>query len=61
MEVLSHIAYGKTNKEIAEELCISIATVVSHRKNIMDKLNIRTLSSLTIYAVMHGYVDVSKI
>ena len=61
VEVLSHIAYGKTNKEIAEELCISIATVVSHRKNIMDKLNIRNLSSLTIYAVMHGYVDVSKI
>ena len=61
VEVLSHIAYGKTNKEIAEELCISMATVVSHRKNIMDKLNIRNLSSLTIYAVMHGYVDVSKI
>ena len=61
VEVLSHIAYGKTNKEIADTLCISVTTVVSHRKNIMDKLKLRNLSSLTIYAVMHGYVDVSKI
>lgn len=61
IEVLSHIAYGKTNKEIADKLCISVTTVVSHRKNIMDKLNIRNLSALTIYAVMHGYVDVNKI
>ena len=61
IEVLSHIAYGKTNKEIANTLCISLSTVVSHRKHIMDKLNIHNLSALTIYAVMHGYVDVNMI
>lgn len=61
IEVLSHIAYGKTNKEIANALCISLSTVVSHRKHIMDKLNIHNLSALTIYAVMHGYVDVNMI
>ena len=60
-EVLTHMAYGLTNKEIADKLCISITTVISHRKNIMDKLGIRTLSALTIYAVMNGYVDVNKI
>lgn len=61
IEVLSHMAHGKTNKEIADTLCISITTVVSHRKNIMDKLGLRNVSALTIYAVMHGYVDVNKI
>ena len=61
IEVLSHIALGKTNKEIAENLCISVTTVVSHRKNIMDKLNLRNLSALTIYALMHGYVEVNRI
>lgn len=60
-EVLTYIAYGLTNKKIAERLCISITTVITHRKNIMDKLGIRTLSALTIYAVMNGYVDVNKI
>lgn len=60
-EVLTHMAYGLTNKEIADKLCISITTVISHRKNIMDKLGMRTLSALTIYAVMNGYVDVNRI
>lgn len=61
IEVLALVAYGKTNKEIADVLNISVTTVITHRKNIMDKLGVRTLSALTIYAVMHGYVDVNKI
>ena len=61
MEVLSLIARGYINKEIADMLCISLTTVISHRKNIMDKLGIRSVSGLTIYAVMHGYVDIRNI
>ena len=60
-QVIEQVKAGKTNKEIANTLCISLSTVVSHRKHIMDKLNIHNLSALTIYAVMHGYVDVNMI
>jgi len=61
IEVLSLIVKGYLNKEIAEQLFISLTTVISHRKNIMEKLNIHTVSALTIYAVVNGYVDVSEI
>ena len=49
------------NKEIAERLNLSLPTVVSHRKNVMAKLGIHSVSALTIYAVMHGLVDVNEI
>ena len=45
------------NKEIADALSISLTTVISHRKNISEKLGIRSLSGLTVYAVMRGYVE----
>lgn len=61
IEVLSLVAQGKINKEIAEKLFISTTTVITHRKNIQEKLGIKSVSSLTIYAVMHGYVDINKI
>lgn len=61
MEVLVQLVYGKTNKEIAACLNIGVTTVVSHRKNIMVKLGAKSLSALTIYAVMHGLVDVNNI
>lgn len=61
IEVLTLLVYGKTNKEIAADLSISITTVISHRKNIMIKLEARSLSALTIYAVMNGLVDVNRI
>ena len=61
IEVMSLIVQGNINKEIAEKLNISLSTVVTHRKNIMDKLGMRSVSALTIYAVMHGYVDINKI
>ena len=61
IEVLSLVAQGLINKEIADRLCISLTTVITHRKNITEKLNMRSVSALTIYAVMHGYVDLDKI
>ena len=61
IEVIALIVQGYINKEIADRLNIGLATVVTHRKNIMDKLGMRSVSALTIYAVMHGYVDINKI
>lgn len=61
IEVLSLIVQGLINKEIADRLNIGLTTVITHRKNIMDKLGVRSVSALTIYAVMNGYVDINKI
>lgn len=55
-EVLRELAGGKTNKEIAETLCISINTVITHRKNISGKLGIHSVSGLSLYAVMNGII-----
>ncbi len=56
MEVLKWLAQGLSNKEIADKLNLSIHTINTHRKNIMDKTGIRSLAGLTIYAVSKGIV-----
>ena len=61
LEVLSLVVQGYINKEIAIKLNISLTTVITHRKNITEKLGVKSVSALTIYAVMHGYVDINKI
>ncbi len=61
IEVLVQIVSGLTNKEIADRLHIGITTVISHRKNIMEKLNVHSVSGLTIYAVMNGYIEADRI
>ena len=61
IEVMALIVQGFINKEIADKLHISLSTVITHRKNIMDKLGLRSVSALTIYAVTHGYVDINTI
>lgn len=61
VEVLSLIVQGFINKEIADRLNIGLTTVITHRKNIMEKLGVRGVSALTIYAVMNGYVDINRI
>lgn len=61
IEVLVLVTRGLINKEIADKLNISLTTVISHRKNITEKLGIRSVSGLAIYAVMHGYVEVDSI
>ena len=57
IEVLKLITKGLINKEIAEKLNISLTTVISHRKNITEKLGIKSVAGLTIYAVMNGYIE----
>ena len=61
VEVLVLLVRGLINKEIADRLNISLTTVITHRKNIVDKLGLRSLSALTVYAVMNGYVDLEQI
>lgn len=60
-EVLALVVKGYINKEIADQLYISLPTVITHRKNICDKLHLRSVSSLTIYAVTHGIVSAEDI
>ncbi len=55
-DVLRLVTQGLLNKEIADRLDISLHTVISHRKNITSKLGIKTVSGLTIYALMHGVI-----
>lgn len=61
IEVLVLITKGLINKEIADKLSIGLTTVITHRKNITEKLGIKSVSGLTIYAVMNGYVEADRI
>lgn len=61
IEVLVLITKGLINKEIADKLNISLTTVITHRKNITEKLGIKSVSGLTIYAVMNGYIAADRI
>ncbi|HOF16351.1 MAG TPA: response regulator transcription factor [Bacteroidales bacterium] len=60
-DVLIAVAKGKTNKEIADELCLSIHTVITHRKNINRKTGIKTISGLTVYALLNNLIDESSV
>ncbi len=52
---------GLTNKEIADCLCISTHTVITHRRNIASKLQIHSAAGLTIYAIVNKLVELSEI
>ena len=56
-EILKHIADGSTSREIAEKLFISLATVKSHRNNIMKKLKVNDMASLIKTAIKKGIVN----
>lgn len=60
-EVLALVVKGYINKEIADELNISLATVIYHRNNISEKLQTRSIGRLTIYAVLNKIVSLSDI
>ncbi|MBQ6790056.1 MAG: helix-turn-helix transcriptional regulator [Paludibacteraceae bacterium] len=60
-DVLIQVVRGLSNKEIADVLCISQHTVISHRKNITRKLNIHSTAGLTIYAIVNKLVDLNTL
>ena len=60
-DVLIQVVHGLSNKEIADVLCISMHTVVSHRKHITAKLNIHSTAGLTIYAIVNKLVDLNSL
>ena len=56
-DVLVAVARGMMNKEIADQMNISIHTVISHRKNITRKTGIKSVSGLTVYALLNNLID----
>lgn len=60
-DVIVSLVQGMTNKEIADNLCISINTVITHRRNIARKLQIHSAAGLTIYAIVNNLVDISSV
>ena len=60
-DVIISLVQGMSNKEIADHLCISINTVITHRRNIARKLQIHSAAGLTIYAIVINLVDISAV
>ena len=60
-EIVICIARGMSNKDVADKLFISVNTVLTHRKNIFRKLDIHSISGLTIYAVVNGLITLDEI
>jgi regulator of cell morphogenesis and NO signaling len=60
-DVIISLVQGMSNKEIADHLCISVNTVITHRRNIARKLQIHSPAGLTIYAIVNGLVDISSV
>ncbi len=60
-DVIIALVQGMANKEIADHLCISVNTVITHRRNIARKLQIHSPAGLTIYAIVNNLVDISAV
>ena len=60
-EVLVALARGKINKEIAEMCHISVHTVITHRKNIVRKTGIKSISGLTVYAILNNLIGINDV
>ena len=60
-EVVSCVVQGMTNKQIADKLCLSPHTVITHRRNISGKLGIHSTAGLTIYAIVNKLVDLGDV
>ena len=60
-EVLIQVVKGMSNKEIADVMCLSTHTVMSHRKKIVRKLTIHSTAGLTIYAIVNGIVNLNDL
>jgi two-component system, NarL family, response regulator NreC len=60
-EILKLVALGNASKEIADKLNISTHTVITHRKNITEKLGIKSISGLTVYAILNKIIDTNEL
>ncbi|MBO7396481.1 MAG: response regulator transcription factor [Bacteroidales bacterium] len=60
-EILVCVAKGMLNKEIADKYCLSIHTVITHRKNISRKTGIKTVAGLTVYALLNNLIDINSV
>jgi len=58
--ILKQVSMGLTNKQIADRLFLSAHTVISHRKNISSKLGIKSVSGLTIYAIVNNIITIGE-
>ena len=61
VDVLVVVAKGLMNKEIADQMNISIHTVISHRKNITRKTGIKSVPGLTVYALLNNLIDETEV
>lgn len=57
-EVIQLVAEGKTTKEVASALGLSVKTAETHRTNLMRKLNLHSVADITLYAVRNGIVQI---
>ena len=57
-EVIQLVAEGKTTKEVATALCLSVKTAETHRTNLMRKLNLHSVADITLYAVRNGIIQI---
>lgn len=60
-EIISWVAHGLSNKEIADKLSLSFYTVTTHRRNISEKLNIHSSAALAIFAIVNNIVDINDV
>lgn len=60
VEILRNLVLGLTNQDVADKLFLSIHTVMTHRKKITRKLGIKTVSGLTVYALMNNIIDIRE-
>ena len=59
--ILRFVTMGLTNKQIADRLFLSAHTVITHRKNIIGKLGIKSVSGLTIYAIVNNIITIEEV
>lgn len=60
-EILVAVAKGMTNKSIAEQYHLSVHTVITHRKNLTRKTGIKSVSGLTVYAILNNLIDIKEV